>query len=64
MGLSNLQNIYHSKEIRKIDAQDVKDGLYNDVGEEFIKEYPYTIIADEDCLDATIEKRKCCSRNI
>ena len=47
------------KKLEKIDAQDVKDGLYNDVGEEFIKEYPYTIIVqDEDCLDATIEKKE------
>ena len=46
------------KKLEKIDAQDVKDGL-SDVGEEFIKEYPYTIIVqDEDCLDATIEKKE------
>jgi hypothetical protein len=44
------------KKLEKIDADDVANGVYNDVGENFIDEYPYTIlIQDEDCIDATIE---------
>ena len=44
------------KKLEKIDKDDVANGVYNDVGEDFIKEYPYTIlIQDEDCIDATIE---------
>lgn len=47
------------KKLEKIDKKDVEDGLYNDPGEEFIKEYPYSIIIqDEDCLDATIEMKE------
>ena len=44
------------KKLEKIDAKDVADGLFNDPGETFIDEYPYTIIVqDEDCMDTTIE---------
>ena len=44
------------KKLEKIDAQDVKDGLYNDVGEEFIKNIRTPLLCRTNCLDATIEK--------
>ncbi|MAD23095.1 MAG: hypothetical protein CMO44_02850 [Verrucomicrobiales bacterium] len=47
------------KKLEKIDKVDVEKGLFNDPGEYFVDDYPYSIIIqDEDCLDATIEMKE------
>lgn len=51
------------KKLEKIDADQVDLGLHNDIGEEFIKEYPYTItIKDEGCQNQVIEKEETVSQ--